>query len=876
MKKSFKKFICIALCVVLAFASFTACNDPETPAAGKTYQVIFVENAGGDDRNILNFPEPQTVADGGLAKRPDAGPTRAGYDFTDWYADEDCEGAFDFSTKITRRTFVYAGWDVHISYVNVVFDSNFEGGPEDETVTMESGQTVSPSDSITRPGYRFVAWSTSPTEQYYFDLSNGVTEDLHLYAVWEKEWTVTYNLNYPDCPAPIPEVYAESEETVRPDDPERVSFVFAGWYTDVACTVAYEFGQKPAADADVFAKWTRVFWTVAFNLTYEGSETLYVEVSVDAAVSPPADPTRLGYVFVDWFADSDCTEYYDFAAVRGDGVVVYAGWVKTWIVTFNYNYGGAPVPVTQNVRAGESAEPFTPPVRSGYLFGGWYTDDACTVSYEFDPVTADETAYAKWTEDDGGNQSYTVTFDLNYTDSTSIQQEVVAGTSAVRPPEDPTREGYRFRAWVTTATGQSSYRFGAVTGNVTVYASWTKQWDVTFDLNYSGAGASVVKVDNSQRVLPPQNPTREGQWAFVEWNTQADGEGAAFSFASNIVADRHLYAKWIRTEYNITWDFNFIDAPDPAVTQVKRGGIAREPVRPSRQGYTVSGWYYDKDYTRPFSFGTEILSNYTLFAQWEQGFAYRLDLNYAGSPTIPTVVLPIDGTIPGKPQDPARSGGYTFMGWSVLPNGNPDFNGFDEPITGDLTLYAQWRHVYVFEAEYTDVSGVKGAGWSGGANAEAIIATDTVTSAADASNGYFLTYLYANGIEIFFDITSDREIDATLTLRLSAEQDTNNLPSGTLVLTDREYLVKVNEQEIRYGGITIENPYHAMVPQKKPFADVVTVGVHLVEGANRISLITNNSRSMGGTMSATAPMLDCIKIDTIAALTWDPILKNIS
>ena len=47
------------------------------------------------------------------------------------------------------------------------------------------------------------------------------------------------------------------------------------------------------------------------------------------------------------------------------------------------------------------------PTRDGYIFGGWFTDEACTQAYDFStPVTADLTLYAKWTKNavnPGGN-----------------------------------------------------------------------------------------------------------------------------------------------------------------------------------------------------------------------------------------------------------------------------------------------------------------------------------------------------------------------------------------------------------------------------------------------------------------------------------------
>lgn len=63
-------------------------------------------------------------------------------------------------------------------------------------------------------------------------------------------------------------------------------------------------------------------------------------------------------------------------------------------VTFNSN-GGSDVP--GQMRANAAATKPADPTRSGYVFAGWYTDEACTAAYDFTkPVTDSVTLYAKW------------------------------------------------------------------------------------------------------------------------------------------------------------------------------------------------------------------------------------------------------------------------------------------------------------------------------------------------------------------------------------------------------------------------------------------------------------------------------------------------
>lgn len=70
--------------------------------------------------------------------------------------------------------------------------------------------------------------------------------------------------------------------------------------------------------------------------------------------------------------------------------------ITLFTVTFNSN-GGSDVP--GQIRANAAATKPADPTRSGYVFAGWYTDEACTEVYDFDKiVTENITLYAKWAE----------------------------------------------------------------------------------------------------------------------------------------------------------------------------------------------------------------------------------------------------------------------------------------------------------------------------------------------------------------------------------------------------------------------------------------------------------------------------------------------
>ena len=88
---------------------------------------------------------------------------------------------------------------------------------------------------------------------------------------------------------------------------------------------------------------------------------------------------------------------------------------KGGLVTFDYNYDGAPASVQvqteKDVVFGQDEAPTAE--RDGFTFDKWYTDESCTLEYAFDsPVAADATLYAGWKED--GATYYKATYDLNY------------------------------------------------------------------------------------------------------------------------------------------------------------------------------------------------------------------------------------------------------------------------------------------------------------------------------------------------------------------------------------------------------------------------------------------------------------------------------
>ncbi len=132
------------------------------------------------------------------------------------------------------------------------------------------------------------------------------------------------------------------------------------------------------------------------------------------------------------------------------------------------------------------------PSKEGYTFGGWYSDTALTTSLSSasGTVTADMEVYGKWTPVTG-----TIKYDLNGGSGSFADQTKTYGQSLQLHMAAPTRTGFTFKGWATTATGAAVYQPGDMyateigKSTVTLYAVWEQ---ITFTVTLpSGTGYSV-------------------------------------------------------------------------------------------------------------------------------------------------------------------------------------------------------------------------------------------------------------------------------------------------------------------------------------------------------------------------------------------------
>lgn len=211
---------------------------------------------------------------------------------------------------------------------------------------------------------------------------------------------------------------------------------------------------------------------------------------------------------------------------KGEGTWKTAGdWTAltpNYTVTFDANGYGTATDAQCVAKNGMATTP-TAPTATGYTFGGWYTDQTCTNTYDFNAnITSDITLYAKWTAN-----NYTVSFDLQGHGETITDQTINYGGKATQPTT-PTATGYTFAGWYKDADCTNAWNFetDVVTENITLYAKWEEEVTLTAIITYTlnvGTSANTTIKNN----VSTTDATNITDIDIDQTNDGANGAGAS-------------------------------------------------------------------------------------------------------------------------------------------------------------------------------------------------------------------------------------------------------------------------------------------------------------------------------------------------------------
>ena len=262
----------------------------------------------------------------------------------------------------------------------------------------------------------------------YQEAVGWLTYKTNIFSIGTSTFSVAYDGNGSDggkVPMMRVSVVGGSPITVdgNTDGLTRAGCTFNGWNTAPDGSgnrfIAGNTVQLGGGRITLYAQWYHEDYVVAFDSQLADTDASPSSVTIKAPANTmgalPTSPIKAGYRFAGWYTlpDGVGTLFTTGSPVLGN-MTVSAKWVynPTYTVTFDSQGANTPAsPTSKQVIAPATTMGGlpTPPVKSGYYFGGWFTApngagqnvDGSTV------ISSNITLYAKWNL----NPTYTVTFD---------------------------------------------------------------------------------------------------------------------------------------------------------------------------------------------------------------------------------------------------------------------------------------------------------------------------------------------------------------------------------------------------------------------------------------------------------------------------------
>lgn len=186
---------------------------------------LFIMYETNDELDIDQYKNVQLSKDNMTVDNPS---DKEGYDFVDWFLDEDHTIKYDPSTYMLNGDFNLYGFFTRKIYT-ISFVVN------DEIVET---QEVKYNDMVSRPTYEFVGHSINGwyfADGLPFNFNNySITEDLTLYADYEKKrYSIYPHLSISNYISPIVAEYGDNiKEKMIELENRHVDIIAEGWYFD--------------------------------------------------------------------------------------------------------------------------------------------------------------------------------------------------------------------------------------------------------------------------------------------------------------------------------------------------------------------------------------------------------------------------------------------------------------------------------------------------------------------------------------------------------------------------------------------------------------------------------------------------------------------
>lgn len=296
-----------------------------------------------------------------------------------------------------------------------------------------------------------------------------------------------------------------------------------------------------------------------------------VTITIPSSVTEIGDNVFYGSGLTDLYYTGTKTQWNNVSVdtYTFEGFSATVHWQCT--ATFDMQgHGTAPAAQTVYSSVANALTAPTAPTATGYEFGGWYRNAACTQAFDFTAALNDNvTVYAKWTA-----LANTITFDLGDRGSAISKQTVYSGNTVTEPAVQ-FDGAYGIEGWYTDAGRTVAYDFTTVVDHsFTLYANWATAGTATITANAGGTATLTNdkgQTFNDGKVMPGTytlTVTPASGYSFSGTYTLTNRTSHISDMDNDIVGGATKTYTLDLTEKDAT--INVIFSSDPILTITKR------------------------------------------------------------------------------------------------------------------------------------------------------------------------------------------------------------------------------------------------------------------------------------------------------------------
>jgi len=230
------------------------------------------------------------------------------------------------------------------------------------------------------------------------------------------------------------------------------------------------------------------------------------------------------------------------------------------------------------------------------------------------------------------SKKYTVSFETNGGGKIDAITDAASGKTITKPT-DPEKANFTLEGWYKEKELTNKWDFDSdkVTGNITLYAKWTKTkpdanpddpnqknyFIVTFVVD--GTTINSFDISSGEKIVKPVDPVKDNYYFDGWYDTDVPATQKKWFFDTRgVTNDVTLYAKFSPiTDAPYTVRFSADGKLHKTQGKLESGAKLTRPEAPEKEDYDFAGWYKEEECTNQWNFSNDTVTrNLTLYAKF--------------------------------------------------------------------------------------------------------------------------------------------------------------------------------------------------------------------------------------------------------------------